>query len=150
MVIKRMFMFSSKILSFCFQLDSSIAIGFGQRCPYRFYCQCGGFRTTVEKVMGIMRRLTTVVAMVARCRVDYVHVLTKDSAVTGAQLYQNSSCLPWLSVRLLQWAAVGHSAVLKSCFQWQFWPHLGGCCWWPTCSWCCWLALRRSIAGCHV
>ena len=33
-----------------------------------------------------MRRMTTVVAMVARCRVDSVHVLTKDSAVTGAQL----------------------------------------------------------------
>ena len=30
-----------------------------------------------------MRRITTVVAMVARFRVDSVHVLTKDSAVTG-------------------------------------------------------------------
>ena len=28
-----------------------------------------------------MRRMTTVVAMVDRCRVDSVHVLTKDSAV---------------------------------------------------------------------
>ena len=37
----------------------------------------------------------TVVAMVARCRVDYVHVLIKDSTVTGAQLFQHSSCLPW-------------------------------------------------------
>ena len=42
-----------------------------------------------------MRRMTTVVAMVARCRVDSIHVLTKDSAVNGAQLCQNSSCLPW-------------------------------------------------------
>ena len=42
-----------------------------------------------------MRRLTTVVAMVARCPVDSIHVLTKDSAVTGALLCQNSSCLPW-------------------------------------------------------
>ena len=25
-----------------------------------------------------------------------IHVLTKDSAVTGAQLCQYSSCLPWL------------------------------------------------------
>ena len=40
-----------------------------------------------------MRRMTRVVAMVARCRVDTVHVLTKDSAVTGAQLCQCSSCL---------------------------------------------------------
>ena len=42
-----------------------------------------------------MRRLTTVVAMVARCRVDSIHVLTMDSAVTGAQLCENSSCIPW-------------------------------------------------------
>ena len=45
-----------------------------------------------------MRRLTTVVAMVARCRVYSINVLTKDSAVTGAQLCQNSSCLPWQSL----------------------------------------------------
>ena len=31
-----------------------------------------------------MRRLTTVVAMVAGCQVYSIHVLTKDSAVTGA------------------------------------------------------------------
>ena len=42
-----------------------------------------------------MRRLTTVVAMVVHCRVDSINVLTKDSAVTGAQLCQNSSCLLW-------------------------------------------------------
>ena len=42
-----------------------------------------------------MRRLTTVVAMVARCRADSIHVLTKDSAVTDAQLCQYSSCIPW-------------------------------------------------------
>ena len=41
-----------------------------------------------------MRRLTTVVEIVARCRADSIHVLTKDSDVTGAQLCQNSSCLP--------------------------------------------------------
>ena len=40
-----------------------------------------------------MRRLTTVVAMVARCRFYSIHVLTKDSAVTGAQLCQYSYCL---------------------------------------------------------
>ena len=40
-----------------------------------------------------MRRITTVVAMVARCRVDSLHVLTM--IVTGAQLSQYSSCLPW-------------------------------------------------------
>ena len=33
-----------------------------------------------------MRRITTVVVMVARCRVDSLHVLTRDSAETGAQL----------------------------------------------------------------
>ena len=42
-----------------------------------------------------MRRLTTVVAMVARCRDDSIHVVIKDSAVTCAQLGQNSFCLPW-------------------------------------------------------
>ena len=42
-----------------------------------------------------MRRLTTAVAMVARFRVDCINALTKDSAVIGAQLCQNSSCLPW-------------------------------------------------------
>ena len=42
-----------------------------------------------------MRPMSTVVAMVALSRVDSVHVLTKDSAVTGAQLFQYSSCLPW-------------------------------------------------------
>ena len=52
-------------------------------------------RRAVEKVIFVMRRMTTVVAMVARCRVDYLHVLTKDSAVTGAQLCQYGSCLPW-------------------------------------------------------
>ena len=42
-----------------------------------------------------MRRMTTVVAMAARCRVDSILVLTKDAAVTGAQLCQYSSCLHW-------------------------------------------------------
>ena len=40
-----------------------------------------------------MGRMTTDVKMVARCRVDSVNILTKDSAVTGAQLCQHSSCL---------------------------------------------------------
>ena len=42
-----------------------------------------------------MRRMTAVVAMVARYRVDSLRVLTLDSAVTGAQLCQYSSFLPW-------------------------------------------------------
>ena len=33
-----------------------------------------------------MRQMTIAVAMVARCRVDSVHALTKDSTVTGVQL----------------------------------------------------------------
>ena len=41
-----------------------------------------------------MRRMTAVVAMVARCRVYSINVLTKHSAVTGAQLCQKSSCIP--------------------------------------------------------
>ena len=41
-----------------------------------------------------MRRMTTVVTMVLRCRVDSVHVLIKDSAATG-ELCQYSSCLHW-------------------------------------------------------
>ena len=39
-----------------------------------------------------MRRLTEDVTMVARCRVDSIHVLIKDSALTDAQLRQYSSC----------------------------------------------------------
>ena len=42
-----------------------------------------------------MSRMTTVVAIVVRCRVDSVNVLTKDTTVTGALLCQYSSCLPW-------------------------------------------------------
>ena len=42
-----------------------------------------------------MRRMTTVIAMDAHCRIDCVHVLTKNSAVTDAQFCQYSSCLPW-------------------------------------------------------
>ena len=48
-----------------------------------------------ENIVGVVRRMSTVVAMVARCRIDSLHVLTKDSAVTGAQLCQDSSRLPW-------------------------------------------------------
>ena len=42
-----------------------------------------------------MRLINTVVAMVARCRVNSVNVQTKVTAVTGAQLCQDSTCLPW-------------------------------------------------------
>ena len=45
-----------------------------------------------------MTRMTTFVAMVARGRVDSLHVLTKDSAVTGAQLCQHSSVCPAVSM----------------------------------------------------
>ena len=75
------------------QSPSEVFRGFGRRSSQRFYCQCGRLRRAVEKVMGVMRRITTVMAMVARCRVDSLHVLIK--AVTGAQLCKHSSCLPW-------------------------------------------------------
>ena len=68
---------------------------FGRRRPLQFCCQCGRLRRAVEKVVGVMRRNTTVEAMVARSQVDSLHVLTMDSVVTGAQLYQYCSCLPW-------------------------------------------------------
>ena len=42
-----------------------------------------------------MRRMTTVVAMVARRWVESAYVLTKVSAVIGAQLCQHSSSLYW-------------------------------------------------------
>ena len=48
-----------------------------------------------QKVVGVMRRMTTVLAMVACCWVDSIYVLTKDMPVTGVQLCQNSSCHPW-------------------------------------------------------
>ena len=44
---------------------------------------------------GCHEAITTVVAMVARCRDDSLQVLTKDSAVTGAQLCQYGSSLAW-------------------------------------------------------
>ena len=47
-----------------------------------------------------MRRMTAVVALVVRCQVYSLHVLTKDSAVTGALMCQYSSSLPWQSFRL--------------------------------------------------
>ena len=71
---------------------------FGRRSSYRIYCQCGRLRRADEKVVGVMRRMTTVMAMIARCGVDTVYVLTKDSTVTGVQLYRHSSCLPWQSM----------------------------------------------------
>ena len=49
---------------------------FGRRSPLRFYCQCGRLRRSDEKLVGVMRRMITVVAMVARCQIDSVHVLT--------------------------------------------------------------------------
>ena len=42
-----------------------------------------------------MGRMTSVVAIDARCLIDSVHVLTKYLAVTGAQLCMYSSCIPW-------------------------------------------------------
>ena len=68
--------------------------GFG-RNPFRFYFQCDRLRRAVEQVVGVMKLMIKVVAMVARFWVDSFHVLTKYSAVTGAQLCQCSSCLPW-------------------------------------------------------
>ena len=41
-----------------------------------------------------MRQMTTVVTMVVHFWVDSIHVLTKESVVTGAQLCQYGSCLP--------------------------------------------------------
>ena len=67
--------------------------GFGRRSHKRFYCHCGRLGRAVKKVVGVMRRMTAVVAMVSRCRVYFINVLTKD--VNGAQLCQNSSCPPW-------------------------------------------------------
>ena len=81
----------------------------------------------------------TVVAIVARCRVDSVLVLPKESAVTGAQMFQYSHRLPWqcLCGSINGRRSVGHQVVMMSCFQLQHQPHHGGCFRWPTCSWCC-------------
>ena len=69
--------------------------GFGRRSPLLFYCQCGRFRRAALEVVGVMRRMTTVMVMFARCRVDSLHVLTKNSAVTVALVCQYSSCHHW-------------------------------------------------------
>ena len=58
-------------------------------------CYSYQVKKQVYQCAGVMRRMTTVVAMVVRCRVDSAYVLTKDSALTGSQLCQHSSCLPW-------------------------------------------------------
>ena len=52
-----------------------------------------GIEGQSKKVVGVMRRMTIVVAKAVRSRVDSAHVLIKDLAVTGAQLCQYSSCL---------------------------------------------------------
>ena len=65
-----------------------------------------------------MRRINIVVVMVAHCRIDPIHVLTKDSAVTGASIVNVflgivSSAVAMGGGQLLK-------AVLMNCFQWQF------------------------------
>ena len=78
-------------------------------------------RRAVEKVVDVMRWMTTVIAIVVRCRIVSVQVLTKDSAVTGAQLCQHSSCYPWqclygfsngqrAAIRQFWWAAFNGSS----------------------------------------
>ena len=59
------------------------------------HCQCGRLGRAVEKVEGVMRQMTTVVAMVARCRVYSVNVLTNNWALNGAQMCQHGPCFPW-------------------------------------------------------
>ena len=49
----------------------------------------------VKKVVNVMRQMAIVMSMVVCCQVDTVYVLTKDPAVTGVQMCQYSSCLPW-------------------------------------------------------
>ena len=53
-----------------------------RRSPWRFYCQSSQLRRAAERIVGVMRRMTTVLTMAARCRVDSFHVLIKDSPVT--------------------------------------------------------------------
>ena len=57
-----------------------------------------------------MRRMTTVLAMVALCRFDSVHALNMDSTVIGAQLCQSSSCLPW---QCLHGCSFGRRSAIK-------------------------------------
>ena len=52
--------------------------GFGWRSPYRFFCQCGRLRRAVEKEVGVMKGVTTVVAIFARSRFDSHHVLPRS------------------------------------------------------------------------
>ena len=61
-------------------------------------------------MVGVMGRMTTVMAMVASCLVDSVPVLIKDSAVIAAQLCQYSSCLPW---QCLFGSSNGRRSVIK-------------------------------------
>ena len=60
-----------------------------------------------------MRRMTTALVMVARCRVYSAHVQTKDLAVTGAQLCLYVSCKP---KRYLFGFRTGRRSAIK-----QFW-----------------------------
>ena len=61
-----------------------------------------------------MRRMTAVVAMAAHSRVYSIHVLTKDSAVSGGQLCQYSSCLPWQCLLAVSAVAMGGGWPLSS------------------------------------
>ena len=72
-----------------------------------------------------MRRMTTDVTMVARCRVDSVHVLTKNSVATYANLCQHSSCLPW---QCQFGCEIGGNRPLSSFVDLLLMAVLGGCC----------------------
>ena len=61
-----------------------------------------------------MRRMTAVVAMVARSRVYFIHVLAKDSPVTGGQLCQYRSCLPWQCLLAVSAVAMGGGRPLNN------------------------------------
>ena len=75
-----------------------------------------------------MRRLTTVVAMVARCWADSLHVLTMDSAVIGAQLCQNSSCLPCSDCSAVAMDGCWPFSSFDELLSMAVLSHLGGCC----------------------
>ena len=55
-------------------------------------CQCGRLRRAVQQVVGVMRRMTTVVTMVARCRDDSLHVQTMDTARRRLRQRRETPC----------------------------------------------------------
>ena len=122
--------------------------GFGRRSAYRFYCQWVGFQgqsKTWWVLWGEWPQSWQWLRAVWSILFMYWPRIRQWPVRNCASIVLVFICCVCSVVAIGgDWSLV----VLMSCYQWQFWPHHGGCCWLPTCSWCSWVAHRRGIAGC--